>query len=220
MSDSVTPWTVTCQAPLSVGFSRQAYCSGLPLPSPGDLPNPGIDARSPLSQADSLPSKPPRKHHQSSHSVMCCTSVHFRQGETLPTSRLSQCDVTWVLRGPGQRRGAHLFWTMLMANTPHLSRDVTWVLRGPGPEAGCSPVLDHAHGQHPPPLPRCHMGAEGPRPGGRALTCSGPCSWPTPPLSQYDVTWVLRGPGPEAGPLTCSGPCSWPPSPQGTHSSQ
>ena len=37
-----TPWTVACQAPLSVGFSRQEYCSGLPFPSPGDLPNPGI----------------------------------------------------------------------------------------------------------------------------------------------------------------------------------
>ena len=38
----VTPWTVTCQAPLSRGFSRQKYCGGLPFPSPGDLLNPGI----------------------------------------------------------------------------------------------------------------------------------------------------------------------------------
>jgi len=37
-----TPWTVACQAPLPVGFSRQEYWSGLPFPSPGDLPNPGI----------------------------------------------------------------------------------------------------------------------------------------------------------------------------------
>ena len=36
------PWTVTCQAPLSMGFSRQEYCSGLPFPSPGDLPDPGL----------------------------------------------------------------------------------------------------------------------------------------------------------------------------------
>ena len=42
MSDSVTPWTVAHQAPLSVEFSRQEYWSGLPSPSPGDLPNPGI----------------------------------------------------------------------------------------------------------------------------------------------------------------------------------
>ena len=43
----VTPWTVASQAPLSVGFSMQEYCSGLPFPSPGDLPNPGIEPRSP-----------------------------------------------------------------------------------------------------------------------------------------------------------------------------
>ena len=42
-----TPWTVACQAPLSTGFSRQAYWSGLPFPSPGDLPDPGIEPGSP-----------------------------------------------------------------------------------------------------------------------------------------------------------------------------
>ena len=42
-----TPWTVAYQAPLSTGFSRQEYWSGLPFPSPGDLPNPGIEPRSP-----------------------------------------------------------------------------------------------------------------------------------------------------------------------------
>ena len=42
-----TPWTVACQAPLSMGFSRQDYWSGLPFPSSGDLPNPGIEPRSP-----------------------------------------------------------------------------------------------------------------------------------------------------------------------------
>ena len=57
----VTPWTVTCQAPLSIGFSRQEYWSGLPFPSPGDLPDPGIEPRSPALQADSLPSEPPGK---------------------------------------------------------------------------------------------------------------------------------------------------------------
>ena len=49
-----TPWTVTQQAPLSMGFSRQEYCSGLPFPSPGNLLNPGIEPRSPELQADSL----------------------------------------------------------------------------------------------------------------------------------------------------------------------
>ena len=56
-----TPWTVAHQAPLSMGFSRQEYWSGLPFPSPGDLPNPGIEPRSPILQADSLPPEPPGK---------------------------------------------------------------------------------------------------------------------------------------------------------------
>ena len=54
-----TPWTVAHQAPLSLEFSRQEYWSGLPFPSPGDLPDPGIKPGSPALQADSLPSEPP-----------------------------------------------------------------------------------------------------------------------------------------------------------------
>ena len=53
-----TPWTVAYQAPPSMGFSRQDYWSGLPFPSPGDLPNPGIKPRSPTFQAGTLPSEP------------------------------------------------------------------------------------------------------------------------------------------------------------------
>ena len=45
----VTPWTVVCQAPLSMGFPRQEYWSRLPFPSPGDLPDPGIELKSPAS---------------------------------------------------------------------------------------------------------------------------------------------------------------------------
>ena len=58
----VTPWTVPCQAPPSVGFFREEYWSGLPFPSPGDLPHPGIEPWSPALQADSLPSEPPGKN--------------------------------------------------------------------------------------------------------------------------------------------------------------
>ena len=54
-----TPWTVACQAPLSMGFIRQGYWSGLPCSPPGDLPNPGIQPRSPTLQAYSLPNEPP-----------------------------------------------------------------------------------------------------------------------------------------------------------------
>ena len=49
------PWTVAHQAPPSMEFSRQEYWSGLPFPSPGDLPNPGMEPRSPTLQADALP---------------------------------------------------------------------------------------------------------------------------------------------------------------------
>ena len=58
ISDSVTPWTVAHQAPLSMEFSRQKYWSGLPFLSPGNLPNPEIEPRSHVLQADSLPSEP------------------------------------------------------------------------------------------------------------------------------------------------------------------
>ena len=50
-----TPWTVAHQAPLSMEFSRQEYWSGLPFPSPADLPDAGIEPRSPALWADSLP---------------------------------------------------------------------------------------------------------------------------------------------------------------------
>ena len=56
-----TPWTVAYQAPQSMEFSRQEYWSGLPSPSPGDLPNPGIKPGPPALQADNLPSEPPGK---------------------------------------------------------------------------------------------------------------------------------------------------------------
>ena len=56
-----TPWTIAHQAPQSMEFSRQEYWSGLPFPSPGDLPNPEIKPGSPTLQSNSLQSKPPGK---------------------------------------------------------------------------------------------------------------------------------------------------------------
>ena len=57
-------WTVAYQAPPSMEFSSQEYCSGLPFPSPGDLPDPGIEPWSPALQADALLSEPPGKPRQ------------------------------------------------------------------------------------------------------------------------------------------------------------
>ena len=54
-----TPWTAAYQALLSMGLSRQEYWSGVPLPSPGDLPDPETEPRSSALQADALPSEPP-----------------------------------------------------------------------------------------------------------------------------------------------------------------
>ena len=60
---TVTPWTVAHQAPLSMEFSRQEYCSGLPFPSLRDLPDSEVEPGSPALQADSSPSEPPGKPH-------------------------------------------------------------------------------------------------------------------------------------------------------------
>ena len=58
---TATPWSVNSQTPLSMEFCRQEYWSGLPFPSPGDLPDTGNKPRSPALQADPLPYKPPGK---------------------------------------------------------------------------------------------------------------------------------------------------------------
>ena len=65
MSDSVTFWTIPRHAPLSMGFSREEYWSGLPFPPPGGLPDPGIEPRSSALRVDSLLSEPQGKPHVS-----------------------------------------------------------------------------------------------------------------------------------------------------------
>ena len=85
-----TPWTVAYQPPPSMGFSRQEYWSGLPFPSPGDLPDPGIEPKSPALQADALPSEPPGKpfgHWTTSHSSLSPTS-------SLPSMATAPCICT------------------------------------------------------------------------------------------------------------------------------
>ena len=64
-----TPWTVAYQAPPSMGFSRQECWSGLPFPSPGDLPHPGIEPGSPALHADASPSEPYNLGEGKKHSV-------------------------------------------------------------------------------------------------------------------------------------------------------
>ena len=71
-----TPWTVAYQAPPSMRLSRKEYWSGVPFPSPGDLPNPGIEPRSPAFQADALKEIVNSPYHHPIYlSVQCCHSV-------------------------------------------------------------------------------------------------------------------------------------------------
>ena len=74
----MTLWTVAHQAPLSMGFSRQEYWSGVPFSPPGDLSDPGIELRSPTLQADSLPSEP------SGNPLLPTTSVLREECECIP----------------------------------------------------------------------------------------------------------------------------------------
>ena len=85
----VTPWTVAYQAPWTMGFTRQEYWSGLPWPSPGDLPDPGIEPGSSALQPDTLPSEPPGKPWETYRLL-------FIYNRTLKI-RLQQSGFSWLL---------------------------------------------------------------------------------------------------------------------------
>ena len=97
-----------CQAPLSMRFSRQAYWSGLPFPSPGDLPDPGIEPRSPALQADSLPTEPPGKPCEP-----YCTLL--KKSNPLRAAALRPCTICQSLRG------SPLEWPALSTSTKEAS---------------------------------------------------------------------------------------------------
>ena len=82
------PWTVACQTPPSMGFSRQENWRGLPFPSPGDLPNPETEPRSPASQADSLLSESPGLTIHKHVFPLSWISVPFRSLQSLEESSL------------------------------------------------------------------------------------------------------------------------------------
>ena len=100
------PWTIAHQAPQSMEFSRQEYWSGLPFPSPGDLPNPGIEPGSPALQADALPSEPPLNstHYQSNG----CNVVY---GQIHPT-----VDVTVLSSSQQHSPRQTTFWAVTLLN--------------------------------------------------------------------------------------------------------
>ena len=82
--DTVIPWTVARQAPLSMEFSRPEYWNGLPFASPGDLPHPGIKHRSPVLQADSLPAAAAAAKLLQSCPTLCDPIGVSLQGSPIP----------------------------------------------------------------------------------------------------------------------------------------
>ena len=88
-----TPWIVAPEARLFTGLSRQEYWSGLLLPSPGDLPDPGIEPRSPALQADALTSEPPEPQTNldsilKNRVITLLTKVHRSQGYGISSSHV------------------------------------------------------------------------------------------------------------------------------------
>ena len=108
-------WTVAYQAPPSMWFSRQEYWSGLPFPSPGDLPNPGIESGSPTLQADTLPSEPLGKPSRS-HFVYSSENLLYNTGS------LAQCSSV-----NGHLGCLHL-WTIMKNGVMYIGGQVSvWV---------------------------------------------------------------------------------------------
>ena len=91
VSHSVSPWTIAHRAPPSMEFSRQEYWSGLPFPSPGGLPDPGIEPRSPALQANTLPSEPPGKYPHGLTALCAFPLTHIGN----PRHQISNHNLEW-----------------------------------------------------------------------------------------------------------------------------
>ena len=113
-----SPWIVAYQAPQSMEFSRQEYWSGLPFPSPGDLPDLGIEPRSPALQADSLPSDPPgelpikKKRERDilkSRDITLPTKVHLVKAMVFPVVTYA-CESWNIKKSQRQRMDAFELW--------------------------------------------------------------------------------------------------------------
>ena len=100
----VTPWAVAYQAPLSMGFSRQEYWSGLPFPSPGDLPNPGIEPGFPTLEADALTSEPPGNQNKWLFFIRSIgtQTISLSSQEAIWKGKIQKSSQTWPYH--------HCFW--------------------------------------------------------------------------------------------------------------
>ena len=134
MLSHVSPWTIACQAPLAMGFSRQEYWIELPFPSPGDLPDSGIEPRSPALQADSLPTELPGDWNLSSSGQSCrlCMSCDWPLIKTLNTrawaSSLGCLYFSHVLSRINSGRIKHVHATPLWDDTWKLVPGFCWTL--------------------------------------------------------------------------------------------
>ena len=127
---SVTPLAVSCQAPLSMGFSKQEYWSGLPCPPPGDLLNLGIEPRSPTLKVDSLLSEPPGK-------PKIIVFLEFPWSEVLVTQSLSHVQLFAI---PWSLPRLLCPWNFLSKNT---GVDCYFLLQGIFLTQGLNPGLLH-----------------------------------------------------------------------------
>ena len=105
------PWTVAHQAPPPIGFSRHEYWSGLPFPSPGDLPYPGIESGSPALQADSLPTELQGKPNSilKSRDNTLPTKVHLVKAMVFPVV-IYGCGSWTIKKAECQKIGASELW--------------------------------------------------------------------------------------------------------------
>ena len=130
-----TLWTVTYQAPPSMGFSRQEYWSGLPFPSPGDLPDPGIEPGSPALHANALTSEPPGLPRKCLLNALEKAGLGTHGWPELPQRLWEACkDARWVPKAqlPGAFPSSQLPWSA-PAENPRDGKGVPAALRPRSP---------------------------------------------------------------------------------------
>ena len=123
MSDSAIPWTIACQAPLPLGFPRQEYWTGLPFPSPGDLPDPGIESMSPALTGRFFTAEPPGKsRHINLQSKLCmqCEGLigHIEANLRSLSQRFQDVDLGWAKSSETWMHGPYarvLLWKYSLA---------------------------------------------------------------------------------------------------------
>ena len=106
----MTPWTVACQVPQSMGFSRQGYWRGLPFPSLGDLPDPVMESGTPALQADSLLFEPPGKPWKTSTPVLFRSLKVQSRVQTVSFSRIKNIGEAKLLAEQNPFSSIHISW--------------------------------------------------------------------------------------------------------------